>query len=242
MASPGSHPEEPSKAAGQAPRWAAIPTGRKARTREGWATRGQPSGSSGPPGARPATSGDPKAGGEGGACGPHTHTSTKRVSSLGTRDQARRLAPDCPQPWTETGVSSHTAPPFLFPLFYLCMYLFGCIRLFMAACGLSCSVACGISAPPPGIRTCVPCTGRKLLNDHAVPSPNPRQAGVLGRKTPVQPPGPAFPSSPQRPAVTGEPRLPHPHPGAGPILPSVSQVRHPASRGSVSFPARSLLL
>ena len=141
-ASLGSHLQKPSRVAGQAPQWAAVPTGRRAHTQEGlchmvsalWVIRT----------SQASHFRGPKAGGERGTCGPHPRTSTSQASSLGTRDQATSLAPKCPQPWTTTGVSSHTAPPLLF---YLLRYLFSSIRLFVVACGLSRPAARGISAP-----------------------------------------------------------------------------------------------
>lgn len=92
---------------------------------------------------------------------------------------------------------------------------------------------------PTGNRTCVPCTGRRLLNHHTVPSPDPGQAGVLGRKTPIQPPGPSLPLLPPAPSSHS------PHPAAGPAPPPPPRPRQtPSLPGDcvVSFPAQSLLL
>ena len=79
---------------------------------------------------------------------------------------------DLPRPGLEpvspalAGRFSTTAPPGKpsFSFFNIYLFYFWLHGVLVAACRLSCPAACGILVPRPGIRTCVPCIGRWILN------------------------------------------------------------------------------
>lgn len=79
-----------------------------------------------------------------------------------------RLAPNCPQPWTETRCP--LALPCCSSLSFTCVFIW----LHQTLCGgvgSSCQRMWDLSSLTGGIKPASPALERRLLNHHAVPSP-----------------------------------------------------------------------